>query len=154
MILIVILIAILYIYILFSGDFTENFNSSDKIYIRTSSNLYGNICGNTNSLCFGSNKIPFTILKFSDNIIGLQNNLKYISACMINPYIKTCNDSISVNNFNPNSTNAKLVLVPNSDSSYFIQFYDGKYLSIGTGNVGIKTYLKNNAIKVFLDPVN
>jgi hypothetical protein len=101
-------------------------------------------------LCATSNIVDkklFSIMKFSDDLIALEQNGYYVSCC----FGETCTDNmIKVNSFNPYAPNAKLRLVKD-DSGYFVQFYDEKYLSLDANNHFIKDADKTKAVKIFFN---
>ena len=147
---IIIILAVLFYFFIYKSkdtkDSKETFETTQQVSIRTIDNKYISVCANK-SLCLSKDPMLFTVMKFSDNIIALQNENQYIAACFGNK----CTDIISANSFNPYAANAKLNLIKNNDKSYIVQFYDGKYMSVSINNTIIRTINKAKAIPVFIE---
>jgi len=142
----VLIIIIVYLYIK-SGN-KENFESDSSINLRTSDGKYLMVCSDK-SLCITDNpdnRATFKVMKFSETVIGLSYDGRYVSAC----FGDKCSDDIMVNNYNPYAANTKLTLIKDMGKSYKITFYDGKYMNVGlNGNITKTTDIKK-ALDIFM----
>jgi hypothetical protein len=145
------IVLVLIFYLLFLRfSVKEKFTSDQEITIKTVDNQYAMVCADK-SLCLTSDpkiKGSFIVKTFEKNpkVIALSNDGYYVAAC----FGDKCTDDILVNNYNPYAANTKLTLEANSDGTYYIQFYDGKYMSVGISKNIQKTFNKENALKVYL----
>jgi hypothetical protein len=129
----------------------EGFTSDQEIVIKTTDNKYATVCANK-SLCLtddSKSKGVFTVKTFdkTSKVIALSSEGYFIAAC----FGDKCDDTIKVNNHNPYGANAKLTLELNSDGTYYIQFYDGKYMTVGVSKEIQKSFDKSKALKVYLE---
>lgn len=143
---IIVFIGAVLIYVLYFRK-TETFTTNQKLSIQTSDNKFATICADRH-LCLTSDKASeklFSVLKFADDLIALENEGYYITSC----FGESCDTDvhITVSTFNPYAPNCKLKIIP--DGSYnLVQFYDGQYMSVNNENHIVRTTDKSKAIKV------
>jgi hypothetical protein len=138
--------AIAIYFFFFTSQSKEGFETNQRVVLKTVDGKYAKICADKH-LCASNNeseRVQFSIMKFSDDLIALSNGGYYVASC----FGETCKDDmIKVNSFNPYAPNAKLALEKENDY-YYVKFYDEKYLSLDSNDHFIKTSDKSGSIKV------
>jgi hypothetical protein len=137
------------LYLYFTYGKKENFETSATVSIKTIDGKYLTQAANKALVetSDASNKSVFTVMKFSDTIIALSLDGYYMAAC----FGDKCTDRIFVNNYNPYAANAKLTLIKNDDGTFYVQFFDGKFMTTDVGGAITKTTNKQKALKVFIN---
>jgi hypothetical protein len=122
------------------------FQSAEKsVILKTNDGKYVSICNNK-SLCLvqdENNAKSFSIFKFADDLLALENEGYYIASC----FGDNCTDTIKVDSFNPYAPNTKLKLVPNGN--YFkVELYDGQYWGINSDSHIVTVKNKEDALDI------
>lgn len=137
---------LIYFFFFRKKQFKEGFETNQRVVLKTADGKYAKICSDKH-LCVTkteSERVQFSIMKFSDDLIALSNGGYYIASC----FGESCKDDmIKVNSFNPYAPNAKLALEKDNDY-YYVKFYDEKYLSLDSNDHFIKVSEKSKAVKV------
>jgi len=138
--------AIAIYFFFFRTQSKEGFETNQRIVLKTADGKYAKICADKH-LCASkteSERVQFSIMKFSDDLIALSSGGYYIASC----FGETCKDDmIKVNSFNPYAPNSKLALEKDNEN-YYIKFYDEKYLSLDSNDHFIKTSERSLAAKI------
>lgn len=142
-----ILLAALAVYFLFFRK-QENFKTNDRVALKTADGLFASVCTDKH-LCLTSesNRKVFSILKFADDLLALESEGYYITACFGDECDTPAGAHIKVDSFNPYAPNAKIKLVP-SGNSYYLQIYNGKYLGINDNKHFVSVDGRDKAVAV------
>ncbi|NBP03146.1 MAG: hypothetical protein EBU90_24180 [Proteobacteria bacterium] len=140
-----ILFAALAVYFLYFRT-QENFKTNDRIALKSPDGLFASVCSDKH-LCLTSepNRKIFSILKFADDLLALESEGYYITACFGDDCDKPDGAHIKVDSFNPYAPNAKLKLVANGDT-YYLQLYNGEYLGVNENKHFIRVTGRDKAI--------
>jgi hypothetical protein len=123
----------------------EKFETNESVILQTKDGEFFSICSDKH-LCLvksESDAKPFTIMKFANDLLALENQGYYITSC----FGENCTDMIKVDSFNPYAPNAKLKLIPNGDH-YNIELYDGQFFGKNSENHVVRMNNKDNALNI------
>lgn len=123
----------------------ETFETNESVVLETKDGEFVSVC-NDKHLCLVKNESDaktFSIMKFSDDLLALENQGYYITSC----FGDNCTDMIKVDSFNPYAPNAKLKLIPNGDF-YNIQLYDGQFFGKNSDSHIVRVPNKVNALDI------
>jgi hypothetical protein len=142
---IVVLIIFAFIVYYFLIKRKEAFETNQSVILKTNDGKYVSICNNKH-LCLvqdENNAKSFSIFKFADDLLALENQGYYIASC----FGDNCTDIIKVDSFNPYAPNTKLKLVPNGN--YFkVELYDGQYWGINSDSHIVTVKNKEDALDI------
>uniref|UniRef100_A0A6C0H684 Fascin domain-containing protein n=1 Tax=viral metagenome TaxID=1070528 RepID=A0A6C0H684_9ZZZZ len=124
----------------------ENFQTNQKVALKSLDGSFASVCTDKH-LCLTSepNKKTFSILKFADDLLALESEGYYITACFAEECDNPDGGHIKVDSFNPYAPNAKFKLVANGDS-YYLQLYNGQYLGVNENNHFIRVTGRDKAV--------
>jgi hypothetical protein len=125
----------------------ETFETNQIVGIKTADGMFASICADKH-LCLVSDDSQakqFSVMKFADDLIALENQGYYITSC----FGENCTDMIKVDSFNPYAPNAKLKLIKDGDT-HSIQLFDGHYLGKDAQNHFVREKNVENAVKLIL----
>jgi hypothetical protein len=123
----------------------EKFETNESVILQTKDGEFFSIC-NDKHLCLvksESDAKTFSIMKFSDDLLALENQGYYITSC----FGENCTDMIKVDSFNPYAPNAKLKLITNGDH-YNIELYDGQFFGKNSDNHVVRIKDKESALNI------
>lgn len=144
---VMILVAVALYFIFFSGK-KESFKTNQRVSLKSSDGLFVSTCLNKHMcLVSESNKKQFSILKFADDLLALECEGYYITACFGDDCETPEGKFIKVDSFNPYAPNAKLKLVPNGNA-YYLQLYNGEYLGIDENKHFIRVVGRDKAVSL------
>ena len=137
--------AALAVYFLFFRT-KETFKTNDRVALKSSDGLFASICTDRH-LCLTSesNRKIFSIQKFADDLVALESEGYYITACFGDECDTPEGAHIKVDSFNPYAPNAKLKLIANGNA-YYLQLYNGQFLGINDKKHFIRVDGRDKAI--------
>ena len=130
------------------GNNKEGFKTNQKIELKSPDGLFVSKCLNKH-LCLvnESNKTSFSIFKFADDLLALESEGYYITACFGDDCDESNGKFIKIDSFNPYAPNAKFKLVPNG-TSYYLQLYNGQYIGVDENKHFVSVTGRDKAISL------